>query len=117
MRAWEFLSEHEIPLKPVTLRALHKMKLEVHAKEKAEQERFALFPLMYGNTDHRREQLELDRMELELEQLRQELKSETKSSTYKTIGKMAKFGIDTKETNQKHITKLARSSLGRELKK
>jgi hypothetical protein len=94
MRAWEILENRNPPSKPITIRALHKMKLEAQAKKKAEQERFALFPLMYGDTDYRREQLELERMTLELQQLRQELRNETESSTYKAIGKIfLAFGI------------------------
>ena len=65
MRAWEFLGEHRSPPSPpVTLRALHKMKLEAQSKAREEQERFALMPLIYVNTDGRREQLELERMAL-----------------------------------------------------
>ncbi len=52
MRVWEFLGEHRAPPSPpVTLRALHKMKLEAQAKTREEQERYALMPLMYGNAD------------------------------------------------------------------
>ncbi len=67
MRAWEFLGENRSPPSPpVTLRALNKLKLEAQAKAREEQARFALMPLIYGNADRRREQLELERLELEM---------------------------------------------------
>ena len=120
MRAWEFLGEHRAPPSPpVTLRALHKMKLEAQAKTREEQERFALMPLIYGNADRRREQLELERIELEMAQLRAEIaaiESETASKSAMVIHKNAKSGIAATQIHQDHITKLAKNELGRKLK-
>lgn len=120
MRAWEFLNinENRQPSsKPITLKALHSEKLALQAKEKEDRERAKLMPLIYGDMDRHRERLEIQRLELELLQLRQELKDECDSATYKAIGKMAQAGIDAKETVQKKIAKQARSGLGRSLKK
>ncbi len=120
MRAWEFLGEHRAPpSSPVTLRALHKMKLEAQAKTREEQERFALMPLIYANSDRRREQLELERLELEMAQLRAEIaatESETASKSAMIIHKNAKSGIEAIAKNHGQITKLAKNGLGRELK-
>lgn len=120
MRAWEFLGEDRSPpTMPITLRALHKLKLQGKAKEKEDQKRFALFPLMYGNANIRRERLELERMALEMAQLRAEIlatNTETAAKSAMTLHKNAKSGISAMAKNQDHITKLAKNSLGRELK-
>ncbi len=120
MRAWEFLGEHRAPPSPpVTLRSLNKLKHEMRAREKSEQERFALFPLMYGDTSQHREQLELERMELEMAQLRAEIaaaEAETAAKSAITITKNAKSGISAKAKSRGQITKLAKNGLGRKLK-
>ena len=120
MRAWEILDEQVLPpSKPISLRLLHKLKLEAKHKAQQEQERFALFPLMYGNADIRRERRELERLELEMAQLRAEIlatQTETASKSAITLHQNAKSGIKSAEKNQAHITKLAKNSLGRELK-
>ena len=120
MRAWEFLGEHRAPPSPpVTLRALHKMKLEAQAKTREEQERYALMPLMYGKADRRREQLELERLELEMAQLRAEIaatESETASKSAMVTHKNARSGIAAMAKSRGQITKLAKNGLGRELK-
>ncbi len=120
MRAWEFLGEHRAPPSPpVTLRALHKMKLEAQAKTREEQERYALMPLMYGDPDKRREQLELERLELEMAQLRTEIaaaEADTASKSAMVIHKNAKSGIAALAKNRSQIIKLATNGLGRKLK-
>ena len=120
MRAWEFLGEDQSPPSPpVTLRSLNKLKHEMRAREKSDQERFALFPLIYGDADRRREMLELERMELEMAQLRAEIaatESEAASQSAMTITKNAKSGIAATEIRQDHITKLAKNGLGRNMK-
>ena len=120
MRAWEFLGEHRSPPSPpVTLRALHKLKHEMRAREKSEQERFALFPLIYGDMDRKREQLELERMELEMAQLRGEIaatEAETAAKSAMVIHKNAKSGIAAVAKSRGQITKLANNGLGRKLK-
>jgi len=120
MRAWEFLGEHRTPPSPpITLRSLNKLKHEMRAREKSDQERFALFPLMYGDTSQHREQLELERMELEMAQLRAEIaatEAETASNSAIILHKNAKSGIAATVIRQDHITKLAKNGLGRKLK-
>ncbi len=120
MRAWEFLGEDRAPPSPpVTLRSINKLKHEMRAQEKSDQERFALFPLIYGDTGRRREQLELERLELEMAQLRAEIaatEAETASKTAMVIHKNAKSGIAAMAKNRGQDTKLAKNGLGRELK-
>ncbi len=120
MRAWEFLSEDQSPPSPpITLRSLNKLKHEMRAQEKSDQERFALFPLIYGDTSQHREQLELERMELEMAQLRAEIaatEAETASKSAIILHKNAKSGIASMTKNRGQITKLAKNGLGRELK-
>ncbi len=120
MRAWEFLGEDQSPPSPpVTLRSLNKLKHEMRAREKSDQERFALFPLIYGDMDRKREQLELERLELEMAQLRAEIaatESETASKSAMTITKNAKSGLAAVAKGQQQVTKLAKNGLGRKLK-
>lgn len=70
MRAYEILENRDPPSKPVTLRALNKIKHEMRAREESERRRLELLPLIYGNPEKRRESLELERLELELAQMR-----------------------------------------------
>ncbi len=120
MRAWEFLGEDQSPPSPpITLRSLNKLKHEMRAREKSDQERFALFPLIYGDTGRHRELLELERMDLEMAQLRAEIaatEAETAAKSAMAIHKNAKSGIAATQIHQDHITKLAKNGLGRELK-
>ncbi len=120
MRAWEFLGEHRSPPSmPVTLRSLNKLKHEMRAREKSDQERFALFPLIYGDMDRKREQLELERMELEMAQLRAEIaatEAETAARSAMVIHKNAKSGIAAMEKSRGQISKQAKNGLGRKLK-
>lgn len=120
MRAWEILDEQALPpTKPISIRLLHKLKLEAKDKARQEQERFAIFSLMYGNADMQRERLELERLELEMAQLRAEIdatKAETNAKSAIALHKNAKQGIKAAQNSQDKITKLAKNSLGRELK-
>ena len=120
MRAWEFLGEDQSPPSPpITLRSLNKLKHEMRAREKSDQERFALFPLIYGDTSQHRELLELERMELEMAQLRAEIAAievETAAKSAMVLHKNAKSGIAATVIRQDHITNLAKSGLGRKLK-
>jgi len=91
----------------------------MRAQEKSDQERFALFPLIYGDMDGKREQLELERLELEMAQLRAEIAAtevETAAKSAMVIHKNAKSGIAATVIRQDHITKLAKNGLGRKLK-
>jgi hypothetical protein len=119
MRAWELTENSDPPSKPITIRALHKLKIEAKAKAQHDQERMAFMPIMYGDADRRREQLELERLELELAQLRADINAtnaETATKSAMVIHKNAKSGIDAAEKNQQHLTKLAKSGVGRSLK-
>ena len=72
MRAWEFMNENVgrlTPSKPMTLRALHKIKHEQRRREKSEARRLRLLPIMYGQDDPR----EIDLAKRELDQGRREL--------------------------------------------
>lgn len=75
--------------------------------------------LMYGNFDHRREQLELERMELEMAELRAEIlatNAETASKSALAIHKNAKSGIAATAKRHNQTTKMVKSGLGRDLK-
>ena len=119
MRAWEILENRNPPSKKVTLRALHKMKLEAQAKAREERERIALMPLMYGDMSRKREMLELERLELEMAQLRAEIagtEAETTAKSAMALTKNAKDGIAAMEKGRDQITKLAKNGLGRRMK-
>ena len=119
MRAWEILQNTRPPQNKITLRGLHKMKHEARRKAREEQERAILMSLMYADNHGRREQLELERMELEMAQLRAEILAtnvETASKSAMALNKNAKSGIASAAKRQNHITKLAKLGLGRELK-
>lgn len=117
MRAWEILTEHEDnnpPSKPVTLRTLHKMKLEMRAREKSERDRLELLPLIYGNPERRRERIELERLELELAQTRAEIaatEAETKAKSRDRISDMARSGIKAEKQSDQKVTDLAKDGL------
>lgn len=95
------------------------MKHEAKAKAREDQERFDLMRLMYGNSDLRREQLELERLELEMQQLRAEIlatNAETASKSSMALHHSAKKGIKANQNQRQKISKPAKSGLGRELK-
>jgi hypothetical protein len=112
MRAWEILENRNPPSKAITLRALHKMKLEAQAKAREEQERFALMPLIYGDLDRKRKMLELAQLRAEIAAT----EAETAAKSAMVIHKNAKSGIAATQIHQDHITKLAKNGLGRKLK-
>jgi len=120
MRAYEFLNEDRSPpSKPITLRVLHQMKLAQKRREASERERMVLMPLMYGDADRHREQLELERLELEMMQLQADINAtnaETAVKSSMVIHKNAKSGINATEKSQQKLTKLAKSGIGRSLK-
>ncbi len=96
MRAYEFLENRNPPSKPLTLRALHKLKHEGKAREESERERLELLPLIYGNPERRRERIELERLELELEQMKAEIaatEAETAGKSREAVSDMARSGI------------------------
>jgi hypothetical protein len=116
MRAWEITENRRPRREPVTLRHLNQVNREQKRRNESERQRLELIPVMYQNTQHHRESLEIQRLELELMQLRQEIETERKSATYDAIGKMAKSGIDAMEKSENRLTQLARSGIGRKLK-
>ena len=103
MRAWEFIREEITPSKPVTIRALHNIKHEERRREKAEAERRALWPIIYGRDDARdielakreldqdRREIALDKREAELDLLDQQLKQS--EEYHDAVRKMAKSDI------------------------
>ena len=117
MRAWEILTEHEDnnpPSKPVTLRSLHKLKHEGRAREESENRRLELIPKMYGNPARRREMLELERLELELMQMRAEIaaaEAETKGKSRDRVSDMAKSGIKAEKQSDQKVTALAKHGM------
>jgi len=98
------------------------MKLDKKRHEAAEKERRAIMQVMYSDPASEQEQIDLERQRLELAQLRADI-AKTEAETAETankfamvIHKNAKSGIDAAEKNDQKLTKLAKSSLGRELK-
>ncbi|MBC8270003.1 MAG: hypothetical protein H8E36_14760 [Rhodospirillaceae bacterium] len=120
MRAWEFLNEdREPPSKPITIRAIHKMKLAAKRHQASEEKRHALMAIMYADPASEQVNNDLERQRLELEQLRTEIaatKAETKNKSATLLHHSAKRGIKAAEKSQNHVTKLAKSGLGRKFK-
>ncbi len=119
MRAYEILENRNPPSKPITLRALHKLKRQSKLRSTAQQQHKALYPIMYSNTQWRREQLEIERMELELSQLRAEIaatEAETKAKNTDAISDMARSGIKAQNQTEQKIAALAKRGLGRRKK-
>ena len=115
MRAWEILENKNPPSKLITLRALHKMKIQNKENARLEQERFSLMPLMYGNLDRKREMLELAQLRAEIAAKMAETAA-TEAETATALKKNAKSGIDAMEKSQQRITNIANSGLGRNMK-
>ncbi len=120
MRAYEFLPENQIhPSKPITLKALHHIKLDIKHRKKAEKQRHALMAIMYSDPADHQAQLDLERQRLELEQLRAEIaatKAETKNKSAIVLHTQAKSGIKAAKKQKQKLTKQANSGLGRDLK-
>ena len=120
MRAYEILENRNPPSHPLTLRALHKLKHEGRAKEESENRRLELLPKMYGNPARRRECLELERLELELVQMKAEIAAtvaEVGLKSREAVSDMAKSGIASMELSDQKLTDLARDGmLGRRKK-
>ncbi len=116
MRAYEILENYDPPSKPLTLRALHKLKHQSKLRSAAQQQHKALYPIMYSNTRWRREQLEIERMELELSQLRADIaatEAETNAKNPDAISDMAHSGIKAQNQTEQKITALANRGVGR----
>ncbi len=95
------------------------MKLEQKRHQAAEIERHNLMRIMYSEQPSEQEQIDLEKQRLELEQIRAEILAtevETASKSAMALHANAQSGIDSAEKNHQRITKLAKSSLGRELK-
>ena len=119
MRAYEFLESREPPSNPITIRALHKMKLEQKRHETADKERHNLMRIMYSEQPSEQEQIDLEKQRLELAQLRAEILAtevETASKSAIALHRSAQSGIDSAEKNQQKLHKLAKSGIGRKLK-
>ena len=119
MRAWEFLENRDPPSRPLTICHLHKLKNEENRRLAADQERKALIPIMYGSTKWHQEQLELERTELELAQMRAEIaatKAETRSKARDRISELARSGIKAESQVEQKIEAMAQQGLGRRKK-
>lgn len=119
MRAYEFLENLDPPSKPLTLRAIHKLKHEGGAREESENRRLELMPKMYGNPARRREELELERLELELRQMRAEIAAtvaEVGLKSREAVSDMARSGIAGAELADQKVTALAKRGVGRRKK-
>lgn len=120
MRAYKILENRNPPSHPLTLRALHKLKHEGRAKEESENRRLELLPKMYGNPARRRECLELERLELELVQMKAEIAAtvaEVGLKSREAVSDMARSGIAGMELADQKITDMARDGmLGRKKK-
>ncbi len=119
MRAYEILENRNPRSKPITIRSLHKLKHESKLRSAAQQQHKALYPIMYSNTQWQREQLELERMDLELIQLRTEIdatEAETKAKSRDAISDMARSGIKAQNQTEQKIAALAKRGLGRRKK-
>ena len=120
MRAYEILENRNPPSKPLTLRALHKLKHDTRAREESENRRLEFLPKMYGNPTRRREMLELERLELEMSQLRAEIaatEAEVGLKSRKAVSDMARSGIAAGKLMDRKVTDLARDGmLGRRKK-
>ncbi len=119
MRAWELTENDDPPSNPITIRALHKLKIEAKAKAQSDQERMAFMPIMYGDSDRRREQLELERLELEMAQLRADINAtnaETAAKSAMALSKNAQSGIEAAKRQKQKFNKNVKAGVGRSLK-
>ena len=120
MRAYEILENRNPPSKPLTLRAIHKLKHDGRAREESENRRLELMPKMYGNPARRREELELERLGLELMQMRAEIaatEAEIGLKSREAVSDMARSGIAGAELADQKIVAMARDGmLGRRKK-
>ena len=124
MRAYEFVTEDygASPSQPMTLRHLSKIRRKAIKDHQQEQERNVIRSIMYSDNAWKLEALEIARIELELAELRANI-NKTETETIETASKSAialhnnaKQGIKAEQQNQQKLHKLAKSSLGRELK-
>ena len=119
MRAYEFLENREPPSKPITLRGLHKMKLEQKRHQAAEKERHAIMQVMYSDPASEQEKHDLVKQRLELAQLRADINAtnvETASKSAIALHNNAKFGIKSANKQKQKFVNNIKSGLGRELK-
>ena len=120
MRAYEILENRNPPSQPITLRALHKLKHEMRAREESENRRLELVAVMYGNPERRREQLELERLELELAQMKAEIaatEAEVGLKSREAVSDMARSGIAGAKMADQKVTAMAKDGmLGRRKK-
>ena len=110
MRAYEILENSNPPSHPLTLRALHKLKHEGRAREESENQRLELLPKIYGNPARRRECLELERLELELAQMRAEIaatEAEVGLKSREAVSDLARSGIAGAKSADQKVTDLA----------
>lgn len=119
MRAWEILENYNPPSRPITMRHLHTLKNEEKRRLAAEEQRRAIVPIMYNNSQWEREMLELERMRLELRQMTAEIaatEAETATKSHDKISGMALSGIKAENQTEQKITAMAKRGLGRQKK-
>ena len=110
MRAYEILENLDPPSQRLTLRAIHKLKHEERAREESENRRLELMPKMYGNPARRRECLELERLELELVQMRADIAATVADvglESREAVSDMARSGIAAGKMADQKVTDLA----------
>jgi len=108
MRAWEIVNEHITPSKPITLRALHKIRQQEQRRIDAEKKRHAFMSIMYADDGQQdmaldRRELEQDRREMALDKREAELgliqqQMEQSAETRDAIKRMAKHAIESENT-------------------
>jgi len=108
MRAWEIISEHITPSKPLTLKALHKIRHQEQHRIDADKERHAFMSIMYADDGQQdvtldRRELEQDRREIALDKREAELdliqqQMEQSAETRDAIKRMAKHAIESEKT-------------------
>ena len=117
MRAWEILGEGNSPKTiPQTLRNLNTLKHQEKARAESERQRHEFMPLMYSNTDHIKDRIEIQRQKLELMQLLMQVEKEQDAETYVAISNMAQSGIKADGVTDDKIQKLAKSGIQRKKK-
>lgn len=119
MRAWEFMESYARATERFTIRGLHKLKKDEKRRLAAEEQRRAIVPIMYNNSQWEREMLELERMRLELRQMTAEIEAkeaETAAKSRDVISDMARSGIKAENQIEQKITAMAKRGLGRRKK-
>jgi hypothetical protein len=101
MRAYEFLNEQAW-----TLKALNAKKEDILYRKNDYEQRMKLIPIMYGDRIRQREELELERMRLELEELKADIaatNAKTNSEQTARILDIADAGVKFEQYNKQAV--------------